>query len=281
MIRGVADSGLNNPLSHHEHVAADALVDVNVSLFHWPCRRLPFDDTPRLVSLLSKHSVTEAWAGSFDAILHHDVAGVNDRLFRECQIHGDGRLRPVGAVNLRLPDWEDDLRRCHEIYGMGGIRLLPGYHDYDLQIPSFQNLLQQAAEHNLFVQIAVRLEDPRTQHHRLIAKDVDLTPLASALADFPEVPVVLLNALSSANSELHAGLVSAGRVYFDLSTLEGLAGIERLLKSLPAERLIFGSHAPFFALESSLLKLQESEIPQTVRLQITSQNAGSICRLMH
>src|ERR1035441_1263931 len=42
------------------------LIDTNVSLSRWPCRRLPLDETPALVARLRSHGVKQAWAGSLD-----------------------------------------------------------------------------------------------------------------------------------------------------------------------------------------------------------------------
>jgi hypothetical protein len=96
------------------------------------------------------------------------------------------------------------------------------------------------------------------------------------LSDFSKLPIVLLNAVSSSSVELHGQLAVAGKVYFDIATLEGLAGLERQVQSLPAERLLFGSHSPFFAFDSAKLKLQESELPAPAREQITHLNAVRI-----
>lgn len=252
------------------------IVDVNISLSHWPNRRLPLEITFRLAATLKQKGVSQAWAGTFDGLLHNDLAAANKWLADQCRSIEELSLLPIGAVNLSLPAWEEDVQRCHEVHGMKGVRVLPGYHDYTLDDPRFKQLLGLLADRRMLLQVAVRQEDPRTQHRLLMTKDVDLRPLLALLSDFPKLPVILLNAVSSSAVELHGQLAAAGKVYFDIATLEGLAGLERQLQSLPAERLLFGSHSPFFTFDSAKLKLQESELPAQTKDHITHLNAQRI-----
>lgn len=252
------------------------ITDSNVYLSRWPCRRLPFDDTASLVQQLQLHGVTQAWAGSFDALLHKDVGGVNQRTFDDCRQHGQGILKPVGCINPTLPDWQEDVRRCHQDFGMRVIRLHPNYHDYRLADPSFSELLDLATAARLIVQISVRIEDPRTQHPRLRVPDVDVEPLAELAIQYGDLPIVLTNALQVVRGPEMARLAACPNIFIETATQEGVGGLEKLIREFPFERVLFGSHFPFFLLQSSILKLQESELGDEITSAISRGNADQL-----
>ncbi len=252
------------------------IIDVNVYLSRWPLRRLPCDELPKLVERLQTCGVTQAWTGSFDGLLHKDVGGVNERLAAECRQVPAGLLQPFGTVNPTLPDWREELRRCHEVHHMPGIRLQPNYHGYQLDHPGFAELLQLAAARGLIVQLAVRMEDPRMQHPLLRVPDVDTTPLPDLVAAVPDLQLVLLNALQILPGDRLSALAHTGRVHFEIATLEGVAGIASLVTRVPLERVLFGSYCPFFILESAVLKLRESELSPAQLDAIAFENARRV-----
>jgi predicted TIM-barrel fold metal-dependent hydrolase len=252
------------------------IVDANVHLSRWPCRRLPGDETPELVARLRKRNVTQAWAASFDGILHRDIAAVNARLVSDCRAHGAGLLVPFGSINPKLPSWQEDVRRCAVDHRMPGIRLYPNYHGYELTDAAFAELLHIAAEREILVQLAVSMEDTRTQHPLLRVQAVDLSALPALVRNEPKLRLVLLNCTPSLRGRQLKLLAEAGEVYFDIATVEGVEGLARLADQVTPDRILFGSYFPFFYFESAFLKVEESGLPESAKSKILEGNAGRL-----
>jgi hypothetical protein len=253
------------------------IVDVNVHLGRWPFRRLRGDDAPALAALLRSKGVGQAWAGTFDGAFHLDLASANARLADECRRHGDGLFVPFGSVNPAQVDWEEDLRRCHEVHGMKGIRLHPSYHDYALSDPRFADLLRRASERGLIVQLCLKLEDVRTQHRLCRVPTADAAPLPDLLKSTPKLRLVLLNALGDVRAGgLLEKLSAAGNCWFDISTLETVGGLDLLRRQVRTDRILFGSQSPFFTWEAARLKVKEAGLDALAEQAVLERNASSL-----
>lgn len=276
------------------------IIDVNITLGHWPMRRVPCDDSQELVAKLGAHNVVEAWAGHYDGLFHADLTAVNNRLAQACTsvvplappvqslkptvalaepVAPDTtqlRLIPFGEINPLAADWEAELRRCAGIHRMPGIRLHPNYHGYAIDHPNFAQLLKAAADRKLIIQLAAIMEDARMMHPLMRVPPTDLAPLQKLVSQTVGLKLVLLNALNIPRGDALYRLVDAGDVYVEISMLETVGGIETLLKDIPVGRVLFGSHSPSFYFESSLLKLQESALPEAQRRAISHDSARGL-----
>lgn len=260
------------------------IIDTNVDLCCWPYRHLKYGSTTALADKLKEHGVRQAWTGSYDAMFHKNLDAVNRRTAEECRSRGQGVLVPFGAVNPAWPDWREDLRRCDEAYGMPGIKLLPTFHGYQMNDPSFVELLRRATDRDMLVQIVCEMEDPRMLHPRVQTVTVDMSPLPAVLDEVPDAKVMLINNLRRVRKYSLEAMVNETDVFFEISNLDGVGGIERILRgdhpympgAIAVDRLLFGSHVPFFPLESALFKFVESDLTAAQETAIMDGNAEKL-----
>ena len=248
------------------------IIDTNVSLFQWPFRRLPLDDTSLLVDQLRSLGITQAWAGSFEALLHRDLTSVNTRVAEACAVHHE--LQPIGSINIQLPGWQDDLKQCVERHHMHGIRVYPNYHGYRLADRGFRQLLAQASESGLIVQIAAAMEDQRTHSSLVSVPEVDLEMLPNVLSEAPDAKVQILN--QRVRSDMLRRFSTLNGVFFDMARADGTDTIATLMRNVPDARLCFGSHAPFLIPDAALIRVAESNLTEPELKPLLSENAKKL-----
>lgn len=247
------------------------MTDCHVYLGSHPFRRLGGEDSAAFAENLRRSGVTEAWVGAFEGLLRRDVADVNRLTAQRCK--SDGIFRPCGTLNLTLPDWQDDLKRCAEDHGMRVIRLHPNYHSHTLEAPAFRELLALATKNRLLVQVVVQMEDERTQNPQVRVPPVDLKPLPALMKEMSGARVMILNANASM---VLRHLQDCPNTTLDFAMIEGVGGVENLFKSWPLDRLVFGSFAPVFYWESARLKMQESALDPMQAAAVQWRNSSAL-----
>ena len=191
-------------------------------------------------------------------------------------------LIPFGTVNPAWPDWEEDLRRCHEVHRMPGIRLYPAYQTFDLNHNEFIPLMSKATERGLIIQIVGDMEDSRVHHPIVLTRDVSFDPLVDIMKKIPQAKVQLLSWNERVNRKLLDKLMSETSVVLDISWLESDGALGRLIEGnswsgpetpVPVERILFGSHAPYFPVEAGIIKLFESPLTLEQMKAVMNVNA--------
>lgn len=224
--------------------AADTdLIDTHVYFGHWPFRRIEGGETSKLLTALRSGNVSQAWVGTFEGLLHKDLSGANQRLAESCRRDGSGNWLPFGAINPTLPDWEEDVRRCHETFGMRGIRLHPLYHGYTLADRKFLRVLELAGARKLIVQLVAWMDDSRPPYLRLPSVPVDFKPLAEAAARFPKLQLMVFDKNASTTEGAADNLFAVPNIYVGASAWN--SGIsEAKLSESAANRIVMASWAP-------------------------------------
>lgn len=267
--------------------AAPSLVDTNINLLNWPFRELKYGTTDTLVEKLKKHNISQAWAGSFESLFHKNIDAVNERLTKECMEKGAGMLLPFGTVNIAWADWREDLRRCQELYGMQGIKIFPSYQTFDFTHPDFISLLEEIAKRGMILQIVGDMDDSRNVHPVVKIREVNYESLIDVAKSVTDAKIQLIYWNQKVTGKVQNRFVKETSVFFDTSRIEGNGGLGRLiggtpwngvLDPVPDDRILFGSHVPFFPIENNLLKLFESPLTEGQFMNVARRTANGLLK---
>jgi uncharacterized protein len=254
------------------------IIDTNCHLGHWPFRKLADSDAAGLLRLMDAHAVTQAWVGAFEGVLYRDCGQANRDLLAGIEGHED-RLVPWAVINPAFPGWEDDLQEA-SASGCQGVRLYPNYHGYGLGDVCVRELLAAVGGRDarttrcLPVAVYHKFVDERLHHWTCLVPPVEMD-IAPLVREFPEVPLLLCGC-SILHAQALAETIRQGRVYMEISRLEGVEGVRWLAETIGIDRVVSGSHAPYFIMQAAHLKIVEAGLSDEGREAVLHGNASSL-----
>ncbi len=257
------------------------IVDVNAYLGHFAFRRLRHNTATSLLSLMDSKQIDKAAVSSAGSITYRNAQAGNEEVAEEIRGHSD-RLIPFAVVNPFYAGWKDDLKTCHEEFGMVGLRLYPKWHNYQLSDPCCRELVNAATERGMVISIPIRAEDNRQRSWLLNIPDVPLEEIVELVKAHPKARFILLNGIGYTRCLLGRkdnGLPSNYAI--ELSRLSAVLANElgQLITNLGAERVMFGTGIPFKYPDPALVKLEVLDASEADKEKIRSQNAMTWLKL--
>jgi uncharacterized protein len=243
------------------------IIDCNVGFGPWPFARFTEDTPAKLAGLLTATGIDRALVSSAQAVLYEEPAECNGELEKKLRPYAG--LIPVPVVNPRVASAASIMARTP---APKAFKLIPNYHGYSLWDERAGALCAQAAERGIPVLVQMRVEDERSHYELMKVPGVAADDIIGLARRVPGLTVVAL----CPYFEEAVTLAAAPGVYVDISFAEVLDTLRQLCDKAPAEKIIFGSHAPWLYPRAAAAKLRLCTISDSQREAIGWRTASRI-----
>lgn len=249
-----------------------ALIDTSVFCGHWPFRNLSPLDPAGLKEHLKRHGVTQAWIAATEAVLFPDPMEANEPLLTA--VSDDPFYVPLAVIDVTLATYLEDAAACLKRWRCRGFKLTPNYHSYALDDARVGKLLELATKANVPVCVQLRMMDERSHHRLMIVPGVAPESLGTLAAAHPQNRFLACGAY---HAELKALKSPAGNLWVEVSSIESGNALVNAIGVLGDDKLVFGSHSPFYYFEAvaSKLNVGSDVSPEELR-RITELNAATL-----
>ncbi len=242
------------------------MIDVNAAFGFWPIQRFSNETLEGLDNAFAKVDVEEVWLSAIEGILYPEPDSWDKKLFE--RLSAFPRFRSVKTVNPVLANWQKSWDALSG-FSLAAVKLFPNYHGYSLDAPYVADICEKAAAEKLPVLIQMRVNDERNQPHFLQVGGVPAQDVVALSTRHPNTQII---ALCPYNQEFSILAKGGANLLMDIAFLDGAAILERMVKNVPQERIVFGSGEAFVHVYSAVLKLRHSRLPAETIRQIASEN---------
>ena len=135
---------------------------------------------------------------------------------------------------------------------------------------------EKLIKNKMSLMIQMRVEDERLHHPLCQIPPVPVADIVKFAEKYPSLPVICLCPYFA---ELVPLTSNTENVYVDISFVETMNIITRVLRDVPAEKILFGSHTPFLYTRAATMKTEYAEIDKKTLKMITETNAKKIFKL--
>jgi predicted TIM-barrel fold metal-dependent hydrolase len=247
------------------------VIDVSAWIGSYPFRGIPNSSLENLRAKMNELQIERAIVSPYEAIFWENNLDAYEQ-FAE-QLSGDATIELWPVVR---PGATIGLEKLLDRFRPRGLRLLPNYHGYRLSDTAARDILDLAKSRNLITQVFQRIADERW-HYLLKVPPVDQADLEYLTSVHTEQRIVLsgLNTLTPFASRLKQNK----NLYTDLSRIRGPQfAIESMVKSLPVEKLLFGSLWPVQIIEATLWQITSGKMDDEVKQALLRDNALALLK---
>lgn len=254
------------------------MFDINAAIGHWPFRQIPNQTADELRDLLRGHGIDGAAVVHTHALFYRNCHDANLELAEAIAPHSDAFVG-VGTINPTYAAWEKDLCQCVGDLGFRGIRLVPQYHGYTLGSDVARAAAQAAASSAVPVFIPHRVVDIRQRHWmdtETVNSLADVCALARAV---PAVNIVFTECrVTPAAMTSSSQTDDCTNLYLETSRLSSATDqtLATLVRTLGANRVLFGSGAPFKEITPAVLKIRHAAMEDAEREMVIGGSARAL-----
>lgn len=246
------------------------MIDTSVFCGAWPFRRLPHRSPDELKAHLRGHGIRQACVASAEAILYPDPMQGNEPLLLAVQ--EDPFFVPVAVLDPTLATWHRAAEACLG-RGARAFKLVPNYHSYSLADPRVDEVAAAARQADAIVCVQMRMMDERAHHPLMKVPGVPAADVAALAGRHPEIRFLACGAYQA---ELKA--LRAPNLWAEISFVESGQALPAAAAALGWERLVFGSHSPFFyfAAVAAKLDVDPADLPPAQAAAVREKNAAAL-----
>ena len=230
------------------------MIDYNCFIGNWPfhnTRRNKFSD---LVSLHKKYNIEYGYISKLESIFYNDPYESELDLYNE--IKGSG-YKQVMTINPALDICINTVKRAIEELNIKGVRLVPSFHDYNINDDCVKELVSLLKEYNLPLYINIRMEDERVSY-LMHPYPVGMEDLKKFIDNNKDIEIMLCAISFTELMSIKECVNDNKNVYFDASGFKDkIFALPELKNEAIAERVRFGSMMPVYCFESSYLIFNE------------------------
>lgn len=279
----------------------EPIVDANAYVGNWAFRDVDAEPVD-VVAMMDRNGVDRAVVSSLESAMYRNAHAGNVKLHEALDGYRD-RLIPFATINPTYPAWEEDLEECIEDFGFKGVRLLPAYHDYDVDDPAVVELLDKCAALDVPAMFVATLEDQRGRHWRVNLRDLGgpakhfgggmASDFVSVLQDSPEADVIIANGRFIAAdviknvTESYPDGVRLNNAVRDGETLVVLDDLfmyfshqgEEIVEDIGVENLVVGSKLPLLIFDAHYKYTEHLPVADTERSRVSAGNMADLLGL--
>lgn len=249
--------------------------DIHTALGHWPFRRVPGQTAAELRALLQAARIDGAAAANTHGLFYKNGHDANLELAEWLAPHGDFYVG-VATLNPTYAAWEQDLATCAGELGFRALRLAPQYHEYALDSAPAIAIAQAAAELGLPLILPHRVVDVRQRHWFDTERTLELDEIGALYAKVPQATIIVTESRYPAAALTNAdGSPRYPGLYLESSRLD----LDAFPESFAAERVLFGTGAPFKHITSAQLKVETADLHAESKARIYAGNARALLGL--